>query len=133
MHPGFPEQPVTTAPGILGELTAVLLRIGHVAIRRLLGVRQDPDGLDVGVLRTQAGRVTSIDDAPAQPLDLLPQRRPLVQQGHELVLDPQAEHPHLLLVEATVAEPGRGEGDRLHLIGCQPLVAGGHGHGSLQP
>jgi len=72
MHPGFPQQLVTTAPGILGELPAVILCVGHVAVRRLLGVRQDPDGLDVGVLRTQAGLVIRIDDAPAQPLDLLP-------------------------------------------------------------
>jgi hypothetical protein len=110
---GFGQHLVTAAPGVLGELTAVLLRIGYVLVCHLLGVRQDPDGLDVGVLRAGTGRVTSVDDPPPQPLDLLPQRCLLVQQGHELVLDLVTERMHGLLVEAAAAEPGRGK-----LIDC---------------
>jgi hypothetical protein len=70
--PGFGQHPVTAAPGVLGKLTAVLLRIGHIPVRHLLGVRQDPDGLDVGVLRAGTGRVVRVEDPPPQPLDLLP-------------------------------------------------------------
>jgi hypothetical protein len=133
MRLGFGQHLVAAAPGVRGDLAAVLLRIGHILVRHLLGVRQDPDGLDVGVLRAGTGRVTGLDDAPPQPLDLLPQRCLLVQQGHELMLDLVTERMHGLLVEAAAAEPGRGKADRLHLVGCQPAVAGGHGHGSLQP
>src|SRR5215470_2440956 len=130
---GFAQHLVALAPGVLRELAAVLLRIGDVLVRHLLGVRQDPHGLDVGVLGPGTGRVTGGDDAPPQALDLLPQRCLLVQQGHELLLDLVTERMHGLLVEAATAEPGRRKADRLHLIGCQPTVAGGHGHGSLQP
>jgi len=111
MRRGLGQHLVALAPGVLAELTAVLLRIGHVLVRHLLGVRQDPDGLDVGVLRPGTGRVTGVDDAPPQALDLLPQRRLLVQQGHELVLDLVTERMHGLLVEAATAEPGRGKAD----------------------
>ena len=113
MFVGFGQHLVVLAPGVMAELTAVLLRIGHVLVRHLLGVRQDPDGLHVGVLRAGTGRVTGVDDAPPQALDLLPQRRLLVQQGHQLVQDLVTERMHGLLVEAATAEPGRGK-----LIDC---------------
>jgi hypothetical protein len=63
----------------------------------------------VGVLRADAGGVTGVDDAPAQALDLFPQRRLLVQQGRKLALDQRAERQHVLLVVATMAEPGLGK------------------------
>jgi hypothetical protein len=44
-----------------------LVAIGHILVRHLLGVRQDPDGLDVGVPRAGTGRATGFDDAPPQP------------------------------------------------------------------
>lgn len=74
------EHLIAAAPRILRKLAAVLLRIRHITVGRLLGVGQDADGLDMRILGTVAGHVADLTEHPApQPLDFLPERGLLVE------------------------------------------------------
>ena len=80
---------VAAAAGFFGDAAGVGLGVGDVAVGGGLGGGQDLHGVHVGVLLAEqhgAGVVGVFagQDAPAQPLDFLPQRGALVDQAGEL-------------------------------------------------
>lgn len=106
-------------PRLLGHLAGVPLGVGDVQVGGLLRLRQDPDGLEVRVVRL--GVVgPALPGRRAQAVHLLGERRALVQELDQLVLDPLEELADLVLVEPAAAERRPCEGRRLDLARGQP-------------
>ena len=99
-------QDVVVAPARLdGDIPAVLLRVGDVAVGGLLGLRQHVHRLDVTVLGAQpgVGLPPAFEHPVTQPHDLLVQHGVLAEHPGEVIGDPLTESMDVRLVKTAAA------------------------------
>lgn len=129
-------QDLLAAPGgIRGYLAAVFLRVGNVAVGRLLRPGQHVHRLDVRVFRLGDAIGTGLADHPlTQPPHLFLKVDPLGEDPGEFIGDPGAELADFPLVNAAPPQAGGREGGLPDTLRRQ-LVRHVHraAHVSLQP
>jgi hypothetical protein len=132
-HLRLAQDVVVALTGLHGDLPAVGLRVGHVAVGGLLGLRQHVHRLHVTVFRPDPGvSAVSFEHPVAQPQHLLVQHGVLAEHPGKVIGDPLTEIADLRLIKTAPAQAGRRESRRPHEIRRHRLTVHA-GHHVLQP
>ncbi len=114
---GVGEDRLSLQAGLVGQFPGVALGVRDVQVGRLLRLRQDPDGLEVGVLGRQHAP-GALGRLGAQPVQLLIDGGLVIEDLDELALDVLQEAADLLLVITAPSKGGRANTAELSSLGA---------------